>query len=1579
MSDAARRIAALSPEQRERLLQELARARREDPSPIAPAPEKAPAATETALPPLVPNPSERWEPFPLTTVQQIYWAGRSRFFDLWTPGVNVYIEYELTGNHEGIADTLEAALEKVIAHHEILRFKIWPDGCGQLLERVPRFYVDVVNLGRLDPAEVERRLEAVRERFRYHEGPADYWPLFGILLHLLDDGRSRAHLWFDCLLVDGLSRDNFWRDLFKVAREPDTSLPPLSITYRDYAVAWEEIRAGRVYQEARERWQQRIAALPPPLDLPLAEAVSPLTRNRYSETFVQILSSDAWQRLKERAGWLGVTPSSLLLAAFVEVLRAWSARPQFFFSLEGSHWPPIHPQIREIVGNFNTIYIVTADDLAGTFAERVKRLHTQISRILEDRVFSGFEVLREIRRKLGGGTRALSPVMFNSLIEFRHASYQSSQPNELSGSPAPVGPSDDDALRIRTIEESAYLPQLLLLSAMIEAGDGSLLCKQMSNEHVFAPGVPGDLRNALATLLERLAADAEAWKAPHFSLAPASHLASRSARTAPVAAETNLYALFSTQVQRRPGATAVDWAGGGMTYCELAGRAHHLAQRLRELGAGPNQAVAVVLDGGWQQVTAVLGTLGAAAACLPLEGTLPPAQWAETLRRHGVRLAVGSAEAGVRLEGLEGIRWLAIEEAPPEASPDGSFLTPVAGPGDLAYMANGAEVEHRAAATAFLDLNLRLDLTPEDRVLGLSPPGCDFALYEMLGPLTAGATVLLPSGGGASVWSGPPALLERALARCEAGELPPPRLVLASRDTVPLSLPNRLRAAAPGLRVLACAGLPETPAAFALHEVDRVPAGALRIPAGQPVAGFMLHVLDHALEPRPDWVPGELYIGGPALARGSSPRFLVHPRTGERLLRTGLTARFLPEGILEVLGREGEWTADRFGYPVELRRIEAALEHHPAVRTAVARDRAGRGLHAWVVPAPGTTVEATDLAVHLASRVPPYMIPMSLEILAEMPLDRAGTVDREALLPKPEDPLPASPTSPVPPGDPLEEELARDWCEILEVDSVSVTDNFFEVGGDSFRAVLLLNRLRERFEQPGDLVTFFYDPTIRHLAGMLRGKERAAPVAVWASVLHRLAGLLRRPGSRPLSPTGRVQGSDRHESSNVLLEMREFLILWIGQFVSMIGTNLGGFSLGVWVFEKTGSATQFALIAVLAGTVIVVISPLAGALADRWDRRKIMFVSNVGSAVMTVGLASLMLTGRLEIWHVYPFIIVMVGLGALQGPALTASISLLVPRRHLARAAGMSQVSRATAQIIAPFAAGLLVAAIGYYGVIYIDCATFLFAAATLLLVRIPHPPRATEPSGAAGSRRRSMFADLAQGWAYIRERPGLFALLSMYALTNFCLGTVQVLLTPLILSFATPVELGSVNSAAAAGVLLGSLTLSLWGGPRNRIWTIFAVLLFQGCLLFLGGVEPSIPLIALAAFGFMFTTPIIAGSNQAILQSKVAPEVQGRVFGMAAFIVACTIPLASALAGPLVDRVFQPMLSPGGALADTFVGNLIGVGPGRGAGLLFVVVGVVVLVIVSLAFLNPRLRRVETELPDAVTPDRRPQVTSGP
>jgi MFS family permease len=429
--------------------------------------------------------------------------------------------------------------------------------------------------------------------------------------------------------------------------------------------------------------------------------------------------------------------------------------------------------------------------------------------------------------------------------------------------------------------------------------------------------------------------------------------------------------------------------------------------------------------------------------------------------------------------------------------------------------------------------------------------------------------------------------------------------------------------------------------------------------------------------------------------------------------------------------------------------------------------------------------------------------------------------------------------------------------------------------------------------------------------------------------------------------------------------MRSFLILWSGQSVSAIGSGLGGFALGVWVYKTTGSTTQFAMISFVMGLALIVVNPVGGALSDRRDRRQLMFLANLGAGAMSLLIAALLFSGRLRPWHVYPIVFVLGSCNALQVPALLSSIPLLVPREQLARASGMGQTARAVALIIGPLAAGVLLGRIGYGGVILIDCVTFFFAMATVLAVRIPNPPRS------AAAERQSLLASLAFGWTYLRRLPGLFALVILFAATNFCLGMVQILLTPLILSFADAVALGTVDAVAAVGLLLGSIALTIWGEPRRRVAAVMSCFAAQAVILFLGGVKPSVPLIATAAFAFMFMLPFINGWTQVLLQSKVALDIQGRVFGVAGMIALASVPVASLVAGPLSDRVFEPMLRPGGALAGT-VGRLIGVGPGRGIGFLFVLLGGLILVVLGLSSLNPRLRRLESEIPDAL-----PEITA--
>ena len=428
-----------------------------------------------------------------------------------------------------------------------------------------------------------------------------------------------------------------------------------------------------------------------------------------------------------------------------------------------------------------------------------------------------------------------------------------------------------------------------------------------------------------------------------------------------------------------------------------------------------------------------------------------------------------------------------------------------------------------------------------------------------------------------------------------------------------------------------------------------------------------------------------------------------------------------------------------------------------------------------------------------------------------------------------------------------------------------------------------------------------------------------------------------------------------------------FLVVWGGQVVSLLGSNLTGFALSVWVYRQTGSATRFALIALATTLPGILLSPLAGVLVDRWDRRRAMILADAGSGCATLVLALLIWTERLELWHIYLLLSVSSTFGAFQWPAFSAATTLLVPKRHLGRASGLTQMGTAAGELLTPVLAGVLVVTVGLRGVVLIDVITFACAVVSLLAVRIPRP----EPSAAGAAARGTLAREARAGWSYLHRRPGLLALLLLFAATHLSLGMMQVLVAPMVLSFAPADVLGRVLSVAGLGMLAGSILMSVWGGPRRRIPAILVLLALQGTALIAGGLRPSALLVAAAGFVFLFALPLITGASQAVWQSKVEPDLQGRVFALRRMIAWSTLPLAYLLAGPLADRVFEPLLAADGPLAGS-AGRLIGTGEGRGIALLLILLGGLVLLTVAVASRSERLRRLEEELPDALPGESR-------
>lgn len=429
-----------------------------------------------------------------------------------------------------------------------------------------------------------------------------------------------------------------------------------------------------------------------------------------------------------------------------------------------------------------------------------------------------------------------------------------------------------------------------------------------------------------------------------------------------------------------------------------------------------------------------------------------------------------------------------------------------------------------------------------------------------------------------------------------------------------------------------------------------------------------------------------------------------------------------------------------------------------------------------------------------------------------------------------------------------------------------------------------------------------------------------------------------------------------------------FSVVWIGQLASLTGSAMTQFALALWAWQQTGSATALALMTFFAFGPTVLLSPVAGALIDRWNRKRVMIMTDVGAGVASIAIVLLYAGDSLAIWHLYVAGAVAGAFQAFQWPAYSAAITTMVRREQYGRANGMFGLANSAAEIAAPLLAGLLISTVGIAWVLYLDIATFLFAVTLLALVHIPQPP----PSADGQEGRGSLWQESLYGFRYILRRPSLLGLqlvfLGMNLLGAFFVG----LLAPMILARTgdNAQMLATVLSASGIGGVAGGLVMSAWGGPRPRVHGILggmALASLFGSLLM--GIGQSLPLWVVAAFCNGFFIPILNGSNQAIWQAKVAPDVQGRVFAARRMIAQICLPLGLLLVGPLADAVFEPGMQPGGALAPIF-GGMVGVGPGAGMALIIALAGLTGLAISLSGYLVAAVRDAERILPDyAPTP----------
>jgi len=417
--------------------------------------------------------------------------------------------------------------------------------------------------------------------------------------------------------------------------------------------------------------------------------------------------------------------------------------------------------------------------------------------------------------------------------------------------------------------------------------------------------------------------------------------------------------------------------------------------------------------------------------------------------------------------------------------------------------------------------------------------------------------------------------------------------------------------------------------------------------------------------------------------------------------------------------------------------------------------------------------------------------------------------------------------------------------------------------------------------------------------------------------------------------------------------LNDFLLIWAGQLISSVGSRLSGFALGIWILRSTGSTTYFAMTFVAMTIPALIVSTVAGALVDRWDRRRTMIVCDALSAVIMLALAGLCAAGYLKVWPIYLAVGTASLFNAFRTPAFAASIPLLAPRDELPRVNGMAQSGNAVAEMIGPLLAGVLVSSMSLQGILIIDALSFLVSVAALAAANIPRPWLV------AGHHREGLLREAAIGWRYVQERPGLIGLLAIHSSNNFVFSVARVVIAPLLLSFSDAAGVGVQYAISGSGLLLGGIGMTVWGAPQKRIYGVLIFSLLAGICAAAHGIRPSFTLIAVAGFLLFLMLPVIAASSSSIWQAKVPASLQGRCFAIQRMTFYGSTVIGYFLAGPLARHVFEPLLQKDGLLAGS-IGLIIGVGPGRGFGLMFIMLGLLMMVTAIVGFSVPAIRRID-------------------
>ena len=1046
--------------------------------------------TKMELPPLLPAMENKYEKFALNNIQQAYLLGRSP--DMTLGNTPCFAYAEIAADHLDL-NRLEKAWNKLIERHEMLRCVMHEDITQQIIEDLPYQKLVPTDVSQMDSKEVETYLKVERERKLTTVPDPTALPLVSLDAYLLPNKKKKIHIYVDMLVCDASSMFIILEDLHHYYNFPDETLAPLEVTFKDYLRYAEEHKEGEHFDESLKYWRARLETLPSGPTLALKKQPVEIKKPKFSRRSFS-LNQGEWKRFQEISAEMNVTPTAVLLALYGKVLATWSNDPHFCINLTHFHRLQAHKNVNKVIGDFTSLIPLEVDIPSyKSFEDYLKEVQSQLLNDLQHDAIGGVQILREMRSI---GRESSMPVVFTSTLGL----------NDFA--------CDWMGEREFTISQT---PQVWVDNQVMQK-NGELIINWDCIDELFRERSLENMFKTYTDLIEVVLKDPSQVIIDRYSpiFERRDEVYANYNMTEQELATENLPLQCMKKALSTPENEAVITSDLRMNYGQLHNVSAQIATLIEEKTAGANEHVAIILPKGWEQIVSVLACGYAGAAYLPMAIDYPKNRMEYLLKEAKITTVLSNAETLKMLALPSNMKGIDVN-----ASVNFDKTMPAydvkAKEEDLAYTIftsgstgkpKGVMITHASVCNTVMDMNNRFNVRENDKLFAISALNFDLSVYDVYGALSAGASLVVPDEEkrkdsadwynwivkeNVTIWNSVPALMK--LVCQEAGyadaKLPESlRLILLSGDFIPLPLTKDIAAlSSENCEIISLGGATEASIWSIYFPLKELGEGEEKIPYGYPLANQQLYVLNKGLDARPYLVHGEIYIKGKGVAQGyfndperSKEQFVIDPDNGDILYRTGDIGYLNPKGYIDIVGRTDEQVKIQ-GYRVELGEIEQYMLELKDVKEAVVLAKKDETNHnilvAYITTKENKVLDSEQLKFALALYVPEYMVPLAIETLDTMPLTANGKIDKKGLMSRE---IKIELTSEyVAPRNEVEEQLAKIFAEILQVEKVGVYDNFFELGGHSLLATQLVSKIRAEMQTDITLKMLFHCSNIADL------------------------------------------------------------------------------------------------------------------------------------------------------------------------------------------------------------------------------------------------------------------------------------------------------------------------------------------------------------------------------------------------------------------------------------------------------------------------------------------------------------------